>query len=72
MPPRTRRTAREGQPLLVPAEDPEALAAAVRSLLGDPARRREMGRQGRELALERFAAPAMAAAYEALYEEVVR
>ena len=58
--------------LLVPPDNPEALAAAARTLFGDPARQQEMGRRGRELALERFSATAMADAYEALYEEVVR
>jgi phosphatidylinositol alpha-1,6-mannosyltransferase len=34
--------------LLVPAADPAAIAAAVDSLLGDPERRAELGRAGRE------------------------
>jgi glycosyltransferase involved in cell wall biosynthesis len=58
--------------ILVPPEDVRALAEAVRSLLGDPARRREMGRRGRRLALERFGVGAMASAYEALYDELMR
>ena len=39
---------------LVAAEDPDALAAALRDVLADPERARELGRAGRELALERF------------------
>ncbi|WP_313698666.1 glycosyltransferase [Achromobacter sp.] len=35
--------------LLVPPQDPAALAAALESLLGDPERRRRMGEAGRDL-----------------------
>ena len=58
--------------VLVPAEDPAALARAVRDLLADPARAREMGLNGRRRALARFTVAAMAGAYEALWDEVVR
>ena len=44
------RDGREGR--LVPPRDAEALAAALLELAGDPARRLEMGRRGRERALE--------------------
>lgn len=40
--------------LLVPPADPEALAAAVAGLLADPARRRELGRRGREKVLRLY------------------
>lgn len=40
--------------LLVPPEDPQALAAALLTLLRDPARARAMGEAGRRRALERF------------------
>lgn len=40
--------------LLVPPQDPQALAAALRELLADPTRREEMGRAGRRWAHERF------------------
>jgi glycosyltransferase involved in cell wall biosynthesis len=56
--------------LLVPPNDPEALAAALRSLAEDPGRRREMGKQCRSMALERFTAGAMATQFEELYKEV--
>ena len=56
--------------LLVPRDDPEALAAAVRELLADPARRRAMGAAGRTLALERYTAAAMARRFESLYDEL--
>lgn len=39
---------------LVPVRDPRALATAILELLGDDDRRREMGRQARLLAEERF------------------
>lgn len=39
---------------LVPPNDPDALAEAVRELLADPVRREEMGRQGRRRFLEAF------------------
>jgi glycosyltransferase involved in cell wall biosynthesis len=55
---------------LVPPEDPPALAAAIRELLGDPARIAEMGRRGRQRALEHFSAELMAARFEALYREL--
>jgi len=56
--------------LLVAPEDPAALAGAVRSLLADPGRRKEMGRRGRLRALELFSSARMARAFEALYEQV--
>ena len=57
--------------LLVPPEDPDALAGAVAELLGDHARREEMGRLGRALALERFTSQTMARSYEALYRRLL-
>jgi glycosyltransferase involved in cell wall biosynthesis len=56
---------------LVAPEDSAALAAALRELLADPARGRELGRAGRALALERFTARAQARRYEALYSELL-
>jgi glycosyltransferase involved in cell wall biosynthesis len=57
--------------LLVPRDDPQALAAALRRLLDDPALRASMGRRGRELALEWFTAERMVASFERLYEEIL-
>ena len=57
--------------LLVPAEDPEALARAIRRLLADCELRRRLGEQGRQLVLERFTADHMARAFERLYGELL-
>jgi glycosyltransferase involved in cell wall biosynthesis len=56
--------------LLVPAEDPAALAAALGPLLEEPERRRRLGTRARALVLERFTAAGMARRYEALYHEL--
>jgi glycosyltransferase involved in cell wall biosynthesis len=45
----------------------DALAAAIASMAGDPARAAAMGRAGRVAADERFSLPAMLARYEQLY-----
>jgi hypothetical protein len=57
--------------LLVAAEDPSALAAALRRALADADLRRRLGAQGRQLVLERFTADAMARAFESLYDELL-
>jgi hypothetical protein len=49
---------REAGAAVVPPEDSDALAAAIRALAADPARRTAMGRQGRahvELSFDRVA-----------------
>jgi len=45
--------------LIVPSEDPAALASAIALLLSDPARAREMGAAGKKLAAEKFTTDAM-------------
>ncbi len=57
--------------LLIPPDDPAALAAALSGLLSDRRLRTEMGKRARERALARFTAPAMARSYEALYARVL-
>jgi len=56
--------------VLVPPEDPAALAAAIEALLGDPERAGRLGAQGRQLVLENFTADHMARAFESLYAEL--
>lgn len=57
--------------LLVPPEDPDALAAAIRRLLADQELRERLGENGRRLVLERFTADHMTRAFTALYEELL-
>ncbi|HLE98288.1 MAG TPA: glycosyltransferase family 4 protein [Gaiellaceae bacterium] len=58
--------------LLVPPEDPAALARAIELLLADSDLRRRLGEQGRRLVLERFTAAHMTRAFESLYDELLR
>ena len=52
---------------LVPARDPDALAAALERVLEQPVRAREMGARGRDVVVEGFSARAMVRQMEALY-----
>ncbi len=56
--------------LLVPPNDPEALARAMLELMKDPARRETMGRQGQEWVRERFTIERMINDTLRLYESV--
>lgn len=58
--------------LIVPPDDVGALTAAIKSLLEDGPRAREMGRQGRHRFLRNFHVDVMAERTWALYEEVLR
>jgi glycosyltransferase involved in cell wall biosynthesis len=53
--------------LLVPPDDPPALAAAIESLLDDPARRQRMGEAGRARVLRNFTVAPMVAATADVY-----
>ena len=57
--------------LLVPPRDSRALAAAMRELLTDPPRRRNMGRQGRLLAERAFGIDRIVQEHLAIYRELV-
>jgi starch synthase len=56
--------------LLVPAGEPEPLAAALNTLLSDPARAAAMGQAGRKRAVAEFGWPAIAAQTADLYAEL--
>lgn len=56
--------------LLVPPDDPEALAAAMLALADDPERRRAMGRAGRARVLARYSWDAVTARLDELGREV--
>jgi glycosyltransferase involved in cell wall biosynthesis len=57
--------------ILVPPDDPDALAAALGSLLADQDRRQRMGLLGRKIARERFDLARMLREYESLYDELL-
>lgn len=58
--------------LLVPAGDADRLAQALERLASDRAEARAFGERGREIALRRYAADRMAAAYVDVYNRVLR
>ena len=55
---------------LVPARDAQALARALRSLIGDAALRAEMGRRSREIVLAEFSQEQVIAETLAVYQEL--
>jgi D-inositol-3-phosphate glycosyltransferase len=55
----------------VPPRDPEALGAALATLLADPERRAAQGRAGRRRARRRYGWERIAAATQAVYDQVV-
>ncbi len=57
--------------LLVPPDNPAALAAAVNELLADPTRAAAMGRAGRDRAVAEFGWPAVAEKTARLYESLI-
>lgn len=56
--------------LVVPPGDPAALAGAIAALAADPARRRAMGRAGRERVERLYAIPNIAEVYRALWRDL--
>ncbi len=57
--------------LLVPVQDPEALAKAVLYLLGHPDVARAMGEKGRQRLMERFTIATMRDGYDAVYRRML-
>lgn len=57
--------------LLVPPDDPDALARSLDRLLGDPGLRRRLGEAARRRVAERFSLAAMLDRVEAVYERVL-
>ncbi|RBY83284.1 glycosyltransferase family 4 protein [Blastococcus sp. TF02A-26] len=60
------RTAVGDDAVVVPVEDPEALATALRDLLADPGRRAALGQRARERAVREFDADLMARRFSAV------
>ena len=58
--------------LLVDADDPHGLAAAVRRVVTDPDLRRRLGQGARAVAVREFSVDDMVRGYTALYEKAVR
>jgi len=68
----TGEVVRHGQSgLLVPAKDPDALAAAIGEVVSQPARALEMGRLGRRIVEQGFSAHAMVRQMERLYLDLL-
>jgi len=54
----------------VPPDDPDALVEAVAAIVADEERRRALGEAAREIAVERYAWPRIAARLVEIYEQV--
>ncbi|MEO5727148.1 MAG: glycosyltransferase, partial [Byssovorax sp.] len=58
--------------LLVPVEDPDALAAALARFAEDPELRRTLGEAGRRRVESEFSFAEMTRKYEAIYDRLVQ
>jgi glycosyltransferase involved in cell wall biosynthesis len=58
--------------ILIPPRDPVALAEAALALIGDPVRRRRLGRAGAEMREAEYSPAAYIDRLEALYEELLK
>ena len=56
---------------VVPPEDPEAIAEAIRRLHSDPEQVAQLGRQGRQYALDNYAFNEALDRYEALFQQMI-
>ncbi len=61
-----------GEALLVPPEDPAALAEAMLAMMADPSRRASLARSGRQLVETRYTWDAIVDAYAPVYENAIR
>jgi glycosyltransferase involved in cell wall biosynthesis len=57
--------------LLVPKQDPEALAQAIIQILSDPEKAKAMGRRGRELVETKYNWQTIVKQVEGVYKEVL-
>jgi len=57
--------------IIVPPEDPPALAKAIADLLSDPARSEAMGAAGRAIVAKKFSLDAMMDSISSLYRKVL-
>lgn len=57
--------------VLVPADDPGALADAAAELLADPARAKALARKAQQLALDKYSAKRHAEAIQQVYQELI-
>lgn len=62
---------RTGGGLLAPRDDPDALAAAIATLMADPERRAALARTGRERVVEAYSWPQIARTTADAYREVI-
>ncbi|HEX8252895.1 MAG TPA: glycosyltransferase family 4 protein [Thermoanaerobaculia bacterium] len=60
-----------GGAVVVPPENDEAIANAIRELARDPSRRAAMGERGREFVIDHYSRSALAARYAAVLREAV-
>ena len=58
--------------ILIPIQNPQALADAIITLLNNPEQAREMGKQGKDRVAKDFSLERMVRDYEAIYEEAMK
>jgi L-malate glycosyltransferase len=58
--------------VIVPPENPDALAAAIVQLLSDPVKAKQMGAEGKRLVAEKFTTKAMITQITSVYESLLR
>ena len=71
--PGCREVVRDGENgYLVPPHDPPAVAEALKILINDPSRRIQMGKRGREIAVNEFSAALVISETLAVYRSLVK